>query len=149
MAFGAKNVQAAERDNLVVLGFALVGKLVVDRFPLIRRNLEDFSFVLEEHHGSGSLRAIAAGAVRANYGGSSGVRHRELVLQKIFTGEKLRIAAEQNVRAATSHVGCDGDRAFATGLRDDTRFTLVLLCVEHLVRNASLLENLGYSFRFF
>ena len=43
VAFGAENVQAAEGDHFIVFGFALIGKLVVDRLPLIERHLEDFA----------------------------------------------------------------------------------------------------------
>ena len=50
VAFGAENVQAAERDDFVALAAALLGELIVDRLPLIERNLEDFSFDLEQHH---------------------------------------------------------------------------------------------------
>src|SRR5260221_6994083 len=116
-----------------MLGFTLIGELIVDRFPLVGGNLENFAFVLEQRHGNGGLRA--AGAVCADYGGSGGVRHSQLVFQEMLAGEKFGIAAEQNVRAATGHVGGYGDRAFAAGLRDDAGFTLVLLGVEHLVRS--------------
>ena len=34
VALGAQNVQAAQRDDFVVLGAALLGELVVDRLPL-------------------------------------------------------------------------------------------------------------------
>ena len=50
VAFGAENVQAAEGDDFVALGAALLGELIVDGLPLIERNLEDFAFDLEEHH---------------------------------------------------------------------------------------------------
>jgi hypothetical protein len=46
-------------------------------------------------------------------------------------GDHLRVAAEDDVRAATGHVGGDGDRALAAGLRDDVRLVLVVLGVEH------------------
>src|SRR5207245_840808 len=60
MAFRAEDVQAAERDHFVVLRFALLGKLLVDRLPLVGRHLEDFPLVLEKHHRRGGLRAISA-----------------------------------------------------------------------------------------
>src|SRR5260370_39814731 len=47
VAFGAENVQAAELDDLVVLGLALIGKLVVDGLPLIGGDLKNLAFVLE------------------------------------------------------------------------------------------------------
>ena len=45
-------------------------------------------------------------------------------------------AAEHDVGAAAGHVGGDGDRAGTAGLGDDLRFALVLLGVEHFVRDA-------------
>ncbi len=55
-----------------------------------------------------------------------------------MAGEPLGVAAEQDVDAASGHVGGDGDRAEATGLGDDLGFTGVLLGVEHLVLDAAL-----------
>ena len=51
--------------------------------------------------------------------------------------------AEHDVGTAAGHVGGDGDRARAAGLRDDVRFALVLLGVEHFVRDAGFLQLLG------
>ena len=56
-------------------------------------------------------------------------------------GHDLGVAAEQDVGAAAGHVGGDGDRALAAGLRDDVGLALVLLGVEHVVRDALLLEE--------
>ena len=53
---------------------------------------------------------------------------------------KFRVAAEQDVRAAPGHVGGDGDRAFASGLRDDLGFALVIFRVQDVVRDADLLQ---------
>ena len=61
----------------------------------------------------------------------------------------LGIAAEQDVGAAAGHVGGHGDGAFAARLRDDARFALVLLGVEHLVRDAGLFQDVGDGFGFF
>ncbi len=57
VALGAQDVQAAHGDHFVMLASALLGKLIVDGFPLIERNLENLAFLLEEHHG-GSGRAV-------------------------------------------------------------------------------------------
>ncbi len=57
VAFGAENMQPAHGDDFVMLGLALLGKLVVDGLPLIERHLEDLAFLLEENHG-GSGRAV-------------------------------------------------------------------------------------------
>src|ERR1700730_6801215 len=67
----------------------------------------------------------------------------------MLASEKFGIAAEQNVRAATGHVGGYGDRAFAAGLRDYARFTLVLLGVEHLVRDSGFFQDFRNGFGFF
>src|SRR5256885_9707625 len=45
--------------------------------------------------------------------------------------------AGHDVRAATRHIGGDGDRARLTGLRDHRGLALVLLRVEHVVLDAS------------
>src|ERR1700719_926324 len=148
MALGAENVQAAEGDDFVVLGFALVRELIVDGLPLAGGNLKNFAFVLEKDHGNGGLPAVAIRTVRADNRGGGGVRHGQLVLQKVFARQEFRIAAEQNVGSATGHVGGHGDGAFASSLGDDARFTLVLLGVEHLVRDAGFLQNFRDGFGF-
>src|SRR5260370_11183045 len=88
IAFGAGDVQSAEVDRFVMLGLALIGKLFVDGLPLGGRNLKNFAFVLEEHHGHGGLCAVAvaAGAVRADDRGSGGIGHCELVFQEMLAG---------------------------------------------------------------
>ncbi|CFS03545.1 Uncharacterised protein [Mycobacterium tuberculosis] len=55
-------------------------------------------------------------------------------------GEKVDVAAQHNVGAATGHVGGDGDAAAAARHRDDGRLLLVVLGVEHIVRDAPLGE---------
>ena len=55
MPFGAEDVQAAQRHHFVMFGAALLGKLIVERLPLVRRNLKDFALMLEENHGGGGL----------------------------------------------------------------------------------------------
>ena len=51
--------------------------------------------------------------------------------------QELGVAAEQDVGAAAGHVGGDGDRALAAGLGDDRRLALVVLGVQHVVRDAA------------
>ena len=53
------------------------------------------------------------------------------------------VAAEFDVGAATRHVGRDGHFAGHAGVLDDVRLALVLLGVQHFVRNAVLLEHAG------
>ena len=54
---------------------------------------------------------------------------------KIVLCEKISVTSEHNIRASTCHVGRNRNRAELTCLRDNLRFHLVVLCVEHNVRN--------------
>src|SRR6185312_12095792 len=60
---------------------------------------------------------------------------------------ELGVAAEEHVGAAAGHVGRDGERLVATGLRDDLGLAHVVLGVEHRVRNVLLLEHVRENFR--
>src|SRR5277367_3469074 len=149
VALRAENVQTAQRDNFVMLGFALPGEIFIDGLPLVGRDLKDLSFVLEEHHLHGGLRSFCCSTINANHRGRSRIGHGQFIFQAIVAGHLLGIAAEENVRAAAGHVGGHGDGAFASSLRDDTRFALVLLGVEYLMRNASLPQDFGDGFGLF
>ena len=61
-------------------------------------------------------------------------------------GERVGVAAEDDVGAATGHVGGDRDGAEPSCLGNDLGLTLVLLGVEHLVVDAPLLEQIGEPF---
>ncbi len=61
----------------------------------------------------------------------------------------FEIAAEHDVRAAAGHVGGDRHRAGPTGLRDDVRLALVLLGVQHLVRDLLFLQQVRQELRRF
>src|SRR5260370_17957094 len=100
-----------------MLGFALIGTLFVDGLPLVGRNLKNFAFVLEEHHGHGGLCAVAAGAVRADDRGSAGIWHGELIFQKTLSGPTLRTATERKSCSPACHVCYTGCRTFAPHLR--------------------------------
>ena len=149
VTFSAENMQSAERDYFIVFRFALLGKLVVHGLPLVGGNLKNLAFVLEQHHLHAGLRAIAVSGIGPNHSGRRRVRHGQLVFQKMVAGHLLGIAAEQNIRAAPGHVRRNCNRPFASGLRHDARLALVLLGVQHLVRNSSLLQQLRNFFRFF
>src|SRR5271170_4745383 len=70
-------------------------------------------------------------------------RLRDSLLHAFLFGHELWVAAEQNVGAAAGHVGGDGDRAFASGLRDNFRFALVELRVQDDVFGSLLLQKFG------
>ena len=65
---------------------------------------------------------------------------REAFLHALAAGEPFGVAAEQDVDAPAGHVRGDRDRVELAGLRDDLGLTLVLLGVQHLVRDALLLQ---------
>jgi hypothetical protein len=54
---------------------------------------------------------------------------------------RLEVATEHDVGAATRHVGGDGDAARPSGLGDDVRLALMLLGVQHLVRDTVLVSS--------
>ena len=61
---------------------------------------------------------------------------------------ELRDALAQNdVRAAPGHVRRNGDRAELAGVLDDFRFLLMVLGVQHIVRNLVLFQKRGKLFR--
>src|SRR5438874_6532719 len=57
--------------------------------------------------------------------------------------------AEHDIRAAAGHVGGDRHRAGLAGIGDDQRLALVLLGVEHLVRDSTLLQQPGETLGLF
>ncbi len=61
--------------------------------------------------------------------------------EELLAGEALGVAAEQDVDAATGHVRGHRHRVRPAGLRDDQRFLLVLLRVQHRMRHAALLQQ--------
>src|SRR5262245_3666015 len=149
VAFGAEDVQAAERDDFIVFGFALAGEVFVDGFPLVLRDLKDFAFVLEEdHRNAGNGRSSGIGVFRfgTDDGGGLGVGHREAIFEEVLARHEFGIAAEENVGTAASHVGGNSDGSFAAGLSDDAGFAFVLFGVQNFVRNAGFFENVGDGF---
>ena len=64
-------------------------------------------------------------------------------------GEIFRVAAQHNIRAASRHVGGDGDGADLARLGDDLRLLLVVLGVEDVVRNAAPLQHFRQQLGFF
>jgi hypothetical protein len=70
-------------------------------------------------------------------------------LAKLELGDHLGVAAEHDVGAAAGHIRADRDGALAPGLRDDERLALVVLGVEHFMRDAHALQQPGEPLRFF
>ena len=69
-----------------------------------------------------------------------GLDRVETALTQPTVQQEVDVAAEHHVGAATGHVGRDGDRSEPAGLGDDAGLLLVVLGVEHVVRDAPLLE---------
>ena len=61
--------------------------------------------------------------------------------------KRLRVAAQDDVRAAARHVGGDGDGAGAACLCDDFGLVLMLLGVEHVEAQVALPEHVGELLR--
>jgi hypothetical protein len=128
VALGAEHVQPAERTDLVALGLRLLLELGEE-------------LVVAGERGDTSDRELLC----------LHVRERELVderlgrvalLQHRGAGEPLRVATEDDVHAAPCHVRRHRDGMKAAGLADDLRLTRVLLRVQDLVGNPSLVEHL-------
>ena len=61
----------------------------------------------------------------------------------LVTGETLGVAAEEDVDATSGHVRRDRDRVQAPRLGDDRRLLGVVLGVQHVVRDALLVQEQG------
>lgn len=64
----------------------------------------------------------------------------QAALAQPLVGEEVDVAAQHDVGAAAGHVGGHRDAAAPAGHRDDSGLLLVVLGVEHVVRDAPLLE---------
>ena len=67
----------------------------------------------------------------------------EAGLLQVVLGQELGVAAQHDVGTTAGHVGGDGDGAELTGLGDDLCFLLVILCVQHVVLDAFLIQQPG------
>ncbi len=63
-----------------------------------------------------------------------------LLAEQLLARHEFGIAAKQNVRAATGHVGGDRHGALSTGLSDELGFLRVVLRVQHDVLDATAFE---------
>ena len=73
--------------------------------------------------------SLLADAVELLSWGRIGV---DALLAEEVVGDAAGVAAQDDVRTATGHVGSDGDAAEASGLGDDLALSLVVLGVQHL-----------------
>ena len=151
MPFRAQNVQSTKRNHFIVLRLALLGKLLVNRLPLVDGSLKNFALVLEQNHRNGrrSRFAVRTLRIRSNHRGRLCIWHRQTIFQEMLTRHGFRISAQQDVCSAASHVRCHSDRAFSPGLCHNSRLALVLLGVQHFVRDSRLFQNVRNGFRFF
>ena len=133
VALGAHDVQAPQGNYLVVLAFGLGFVAGEDLIPLRMRHAIEVPQVVE------IMEFLIADkdflADRELLG--------DLLLEAGFLGHELRIAAQEDVRAAAGHVGGNRNHALAPGLRHDVSLALVLLGVQHFVLDAHLLEARG------
>ena len=74
------------------------------------------------------------------------VVHRALRLEVGHLG--IQRATQHDVGAAPGHVGGDGHRARPAGLRHDVRLALVLLGVQHLMRDPGIAQRVAEQFRY-
>src|SRR6185312_873931 len=119
----------------IALAPGTAAQLIVDTARLVPLGADDVQPTRRQHLGMALFP-----------GGAGLLRRRRVDLPE--TGQlRLQIAAEHDVGAAARHVGGDGHGAGLAGLRDDQRFTLVLLGVQHLVRDGLLLQQARQELR--
>ena len=129
-----RQVEAARAR--VALASGAAAQLVVDATRFVALGADDVQ-------AAGAERPCRAGSARPR-----ACRSRARSSLSAALGELgLEIAAEDDVGAAAGHVGGNGDRRRAAGLRHDVRLALVLLGIEHLVRHALLVEQPGEVLR--
>src|SRR2546428_10349548 len=63
------------------------------------------------------------------------------LFRSLILGHELGIAAQQNVGAAAGHIGGNGDRFLAPGLRHDGGFTLMVFGVQRSEEHTSELQS--------
>ena len=131
MALGADDVQAAESHDLVVLGVGLALEALEDPLVLLPRNAIEALEVVEVDE------LVVVDELLLALGQPLG----DLIGQRLLARHELRVAAEQDVRAAARHVGRDRHGAQAAGLRDDLGFLRVELRVQHDVLDAAPLQH--------
>ena len=137
VALGADDVQAAERDDLVVLGVGLALEVAEDALPVGARHAVEAVEVEEVDE----LLVVDEPLL------ALGQPLGELVGEAALPRHELGVAAEQDVGAAAGHVGGDRHRALAAGLRDDLGLLRVVLGVQHDVLDAAALQQRRQALR--
>jgi hypothetical protein len=118
----------------VALPAGAAAELVVDAPALVPLRADDEQAAGLAHHRAARLHL----GLVAGEGFFVG---RSLVGAGLLPRQHLDVAAELDIRAAAGHVGGDGHGAGAAGLGDDHRLLLVVAGVQHVVRDAALLQQ--------
>ena len=125
----------------VALAAGPASELVVDAAALVALGTEDVEAAERAHVVALDLALARRSGRRASRTSRAPPRGVVPSASSSASGQALGVAAEEDVDATAGHVRGDGDRARAAGLRDDVRLPLVLLRVQHRVRDAALLEQ--------
>ena len=123
MPFGTENKESSNLANLLRFGighFLVCGKLLCKKGPRL---------------GDGFILCFG---ITGSFGNHSIVITS--LLQVVF-GKVLGIAAQHDIGAAACHVRSNRDSAEFARLRNDLRFLLVILCIQHCVRNAAFFQQ--------
>ncbi len=143
MALGADDAQAAGvEDVLLLLGAGRAGAL--ERLGIGGLHaLDERGVVLLAQDLGEALGRDLGEVVRLQDLLDDLVLELEVAAADLLAGELLRVAAQEDIRAAAGHVRRDRDGALAARLRDDLRLALVELGVQHVVLDAALGEDAG------
>jgi hypothetical protein len=136
VTLGPDDVQAAGLDDLVVLRLRLIRELLEEALVFLPRHaVETLEVEKVDELLVVDVLLLALGQALGDGVG-----------QRLLARHVLRVAAEQDVRAAARHVRGDGHVGHAPGLRDDLGFLRVELGVQHDVLDAAPLEHAGELF---
>jgi hypothetical protein len=131
------------RAARVALAAGAAAELVVDAAGLVALGAEDVQAAGGEHLAfSASHWGLNFAKATLNFSWIDlGARLARGLGIHLGARHELGVAAEDDVRATAGHVGGDRDRALAARLRHDVRLALVLLGVQHVVRDALLAQQ--------
>ena len=134
-----RQIEAARARIALAAGTA--AQLVVDAARLVALGADDVQAAGRDH------LVVARLPVGADARGGDFVEPRFACGRGGRLELGFDVAAEFDVGTAAGHVGGDGDVAGHAGVLDDVRLALVLLGVQHFVRDAVLLEHAGEQLR--